>query len=201
MTQEERIADTTRIFSALYTKARWARDRLYMPPMTISSRLRDTGYDDQYYQKYPLLKREIEVEPDVQMIFLQLYKVSYKYLIGRDTLSGYNTGYYCKNHLPNIPMFYLPLDTNVYYKKNMRKYLVKKRLGFCPSFDRPEYNHLADYRHEIDTALLALPVRIFQEKYLQTKELYCLDEVSVHIGRLGGSTTYPSPSGEKKGEI
>ncbi|MDR2809779.1 MAG: hypothetical protein LBB84_04375, partial [Tannerellaceae bacterium] len=179
MTQEERIAATTRIFSALYNEARWSRDRLYIPSVIASSRLKqDTVFDDQYY-----LEEGLKVEPDVQMIFLQRYVVSYKYLIGRDTLSWYNKRGIGKNYLANIPMFYLPLDTNVYYKKNMRKYLVKKRLGFLPSYDRPEYNHLADYRHEIDTALLALPIRIFQEKYMQTKELYCLDEVSVHINR------------------
>jgi hypothetical protein len=166
MTQEERIADTTQIARSIYTKAYWLHSRSYRQPITTIPHF-----------------NEVEVEPDVRMIFHQRYEVKYKYLIGRDTLSWYNKGFYCKNHLVNIPMFYLPLDTNVYYKKNMRKYLVKKRLGFCPLFDEPEYNHLADYRHEIDTALLALPIRIFQEKYLQTKELYCLDGVSVHINR------------------
>jgi len=60
----------------------------------------------------------------------------------------------------------------------MRKYLVKKRLGFYPRLREFSYNQISNYSHEIDTALLALPVKIFQGKYMLTKDVYCLDGMS-----------------------
>jgi hypothetical protein len=156
MTREERIADTTRIFSAIYTKGKWLLSHNY----TVS------GF-------------EIEFMPEVKMIFDQLYNVSSKYLIGSDTILQYSLGLNCgENYITTIPMFHLPMETDVYYRKNRRKYLVRKRLGFCNP-NEPLENELADYSHEIDTALLALPVRIFQEKYIRTKDIYCLDGLEV----------------------
>jgi hypothetical protein len=166
MTQEERIADTTQIARSIYIKGNWLHSRLYRQPITTIPQL-----------------NEVEVEPDVQMIFHQIYDVKYKYLAGRDTLSWYNKGFYCENPLKSISMFYLPLETDVYYKKHRRKYLVKKRLGFCPAYDSPGDNRLTDYRHEIDTAILALPVRIFQEQYVKTKDIYSLDGQSIYINK------------------
>jgi hypothetical protein len=65
------------------------------------------------------------------------------------------------------------------YRKNKRNYPVKKRMGFFPPGELWG-NKPGDYRHETDTALLALPIRIFQEKYLQTEDIYCLDGLSMH---------------------
>jgi hypothetical protein len=119
---------------------------------------------------------------DVQKVFDQRYYVNYRYFIGRDTILqhyyglSYHEGREPKN---NIPMFHIPLITDVCVKKNMRTYLVKRRLGF--SFGEPFANLLTDYSHEIDTAFLAFPIRVFQERYLQTKELFCLDEVSARV--------------------
>jgi hypothetical protein len=157
MTQNERTADTTQIYSVLYTKGKWLLSH-----------------------SYSVSKFEIEFIPEVKMIFSQLYDVNYQYLTGSDTILQYSMGLNCgEDYITNIPMFHLPLETDVYYKKNRRNYLVKKRLGFCQS--EPLENNLDDYRHEIDTALLALPVRIFQEKYMQTKDIYSLDGLDIHI--------------------
>jgi len=156
LTQEEQMRDTRKMSATIYAKG---------------EKLRVT----EHFRQYP------DFLPEVKMIYNQCYEVKYKYLIGSDTASWYNTDYFCENPLTNISLFYLPLDTNVYYKKYMRKYLVKKRLGFCLRYeDREEFRQLADYRHEIDTALLALPVRIFQERYLKTNDIYCLDGLSVN---------------------
>jgi len=159
MSPEERTIDTLQTFSPLYTKGKWLRSRLYMP----------------------LSSKEVEVEPNVKMIYNQIFDVSYKYFNGSDTIFQYE---FRLNSLearlfPNIPMYFLPLVTDVYYQKNMRKYLVKQRQGYYIRGERREYL-LDDYRHEIDTALLALPVRIFQEKYLQTNDIYCLDGLIVN---------------------
>jgi hypothetical protein len=146
MTREERTADTAQVYSALYTKGVLSYESLV----------------------------EIEFMPEVQMIYKQLYEVNYQFLIGSDTILQHSFGLYNKEeNVTNIPMFHLPLETDVYYKKNRRNYLIKKRVGFV--HDEPFVNNLSDYSHEIDTALLALPVRIFQEKYMQTKDIYSLD--------------------------
>jgi hypothetical protein len=154
MTQKERITDTRHISSAVYAKGEWLKLKSYLISVLVP-----------------------EFMPEVQMIFEKFYDVQYRFLIRSDTIENI---LYSENCPANIPMFYLPLDTNIYYKKNMRNYLVAKRLGFCSSSEYPEDNKLADYRHEIDTALLALPIRIFQEKYLQTEDIYCLDELNIY---------------------
>jgi len=159
LTCEEREINISQTFFSVYTKGDWLRKRSFIPPITIIPNL-----------------TEVEINPDVIMIFNQIYEISYKYLNGRDTVLQHQFGlYYPEERITtNIPMYYLPLESDVYYQKNMRKHLVKKRLGFYTTGD-PFDNLIDDYRHEIDTALLALPVRIFQEKYLQTNDIYCLD--------------------------
>jgi hypothetical protein len=156
MTQDERTADTTQIYSTLYTKGKWL-----------------------LLHSYHVSRFEIEFMPEVKMIFSQLYNVNCKYLIRSDTVFQYIFDLYSEDYVTNIPMFHLPLETDVYYKKNRRNYLVRKRLGFRQG--EPFVNDLSDYSHEIDTALLALPVRIFQGKYMQTKDIYSLDGVCTLI--------------------
>jgi hypothetical protein len=56
-------------------------------------------------------------------------------------------------------------------------------LGFYPSPSELFVDNLTDYRHEIDTALLSLPVRIFQEQYVKTKDIYSLYGQSIHINK------------------
>jgi hypothetical protein len=161
MTQEERVIDTKQTFFSIYRKGQELTN---------------------YFGVIPLyLNNQEEVIQVQDVVFREIYDVKYKYLNKRDVLSDWKAGGLCANPLPSIPMFYLPLDSNVYYKKNMRNYLVKKRLGFCSkSFSEdPRYNKLDIYSHEIDTALLALPIKIFQEKYLQTKDIYCLDGLRI----------------------
>jgi hypothetical protein len=157
MTPEERTADTTRIYSALYTKGKWLLANTYH----VSS-------------------FETEFMPEVKMIFSQLYDVNCKYLIRSDTIMQYLFDLHSDENYVTIPMFHLPMETDVYYKKNRQNYLVRKRLGFFPSTD-PFVDNLADYCHEIDTAILALPVRIFQEQYVKTKDIYSLDGQSIYI--------------------
>jgi hypothetical protein len=156
MTQEERTIDTTQIYSTIYAKGKWWFARGHMRHF-----------------------RETEIEPDVQMIFHEMYDVVYKYLTGSDTILQHHWDLYYEGYITTIPMFHLPMEIDVYYRKNRRDYLVKKRLGFFPPSELWE-NKLDDYRHEIDTALLALPIRIFQEKYLQTEDIYCLDELNIY---------------------
>jgi hypothetical protein len=155
MTPEEQAIDTIQTFSTIYSKGKY---------LFFSSNLHTINLQD--------------VDSDIIIVYRQIYDVKYKYLIRSDTILQNKMGlYYCDGLVADIPMFYLPLETDVYYKKNRREYLVKKRLGFCQ--DEPWENRLDDYSHEIDTTLLALPIRVFQERYLQTKELFCLDEVSI----------------------
>ena len=157
MTPEERQTDTIQTFSTVYAKVKWLANAV----QTIGGK---------------------EAEPDVMIIFHQIYDVTYKYLIASDTVLQKRFGLSdCGEDsiVTNVPMIHLPLETDVYYKKNRREYLVKKRMGFCTI--EPLVDHIENYHNEIDTALLALPVRIFQEKYLQTKNIYCLDEVSVPV--------------------
>jgi hypothetical protein len=119
----------------------------------------------------------LDKNPEVEKIFEQIYDVEYKYLNEQDSLLWKNYFYLgeCSSLLSSIPMFYLPLETDVYYKKNLKKYLVKKRLGFCRRLNPLEYDRTATFSHELDTALLALPIKFFQQKYLETRDIYCLD--------------------------
>jgi len=157
MTQEERMTDTRHNSLSIYRKGQIFSWTLGTEPLYLND------------------ERMIDRE---EVIFHEMYDVLYKYLNGSDTLSRWHTKIFPENGLTGIPMFYLPLDENVYYRKNMRKYLVKKRLGFSPRLREFSYNQIEYYRDEIDTAFLALPVKIFQEKYMQTKDVYCLDGMS-----------------------
>jgi hypothetical protein len=164
MTTDERMADTAQIYSALYTKGKWL-----------------------LANSYHISRFDIEFMPEVKMIFWQLHSVKCKYLTGSDTVLQHRVDLSGDaddgNYITNIPLFHLPFETDVYYKKNRRNYLVKKRLGFYPSPNELFVDNLTDYRHEIDTALLALPVRIFQEQYVNTKDIYSLDGQSIHINK------------------
>jgi hypothetical protein len=118
----------------------------------------------------------LDKNPEVEKIFEQIYDMEYKYLNEWDSLIWKDYSVEYNSLLSSIPMFYLPLETDVYYKKNLKKYLVKKRLGFYGRFDNPlEYDRTATFSHELDTALLALPIKFFQQKYLETRDIYCLD--------------------------
>jgi hypothetical protein len=142
--------------------------------MTQEERLQDTQVSSRYiYQKTQTLGF-LAKDPEVKRVFYQLYDVEYNYLNKQDSIFWQEYSFGDVTPLPSIPMFYLPLATNVYYKKHGKNYLVKTRLGFSKRLYDSESDQLAAYSHEMDTALLALPVKIFQEKYLETRDIYCL---------------------------
>jgi hypothetical protein len=105
-----------------------------------------------------------------QTIYTQIYDAGYQYFNGRDTLVN---PYFKRWDLsPVIPMFALPLDSNIYYKKQ----LVKKRIGFMGRILEANLEkRFGPFRHEIDTAILSLPVKILQNRYLHTRDFNCLD--------------------------
>ncbi|MDR1339879.1 MAG: hypothetical protein LBK58_07505 [Prevotellaceae bacterium] len=93
MTQKERIKDTRHISSAVYAKGEWLKLKSYLISVLVP-----------------------EFMPEVQMIFEKFYDMQYRFLIRSDTIENI---LYSENRPANIPMFYLPLDTNIYYKKTV----------------------------------------------------------------------------------
>jgi hypothetical protein len=151
----------------------WIRDTLIsFSKMKEEEQTRDVWrFKDMYNNAYDYAYFSTKENPD--MIFYQEYRIIHEYLNGKDTL--YNVDLYVPPFFAHIPMFDLPA-VYMYYKNQP----VKKRIGFYPIISQNP-DHTADYRHEVDTALLALPVRIFQEKYLQTRNIDCLDGLNIHI--------------------
>jgi hypothetical protein len=124
------MIDTLQSFPAIYNKGKWLFPNGFVLPRTSN---------------LSLYNSMSEVEPDVRIIYHQTYEVKYEYLMKNDSIMQNRFGvFWCEGLITTIPMFYLPLETDVYYKKNNRKYLVKKRIGFC-SMIPPFEDHLADY--------------------------------------------------------
>jgi hypothetical protein len=164
--------------------------------MSHEERMKDTQVSSQRIYSEAEELSFFGSDPGKLRIFYQIYDVVYEYLNGMDTLQWLNDDKEWQiPRLSSIPMFYLPLNTTVYYRKNLKNYPVKKRLGFYGRRRSPEADRLADYRHELDTTLLALPIKIFQYSYLQTQDIYCLDEQEFPL-TWTASFPEPSPSGK-----
>lgn len=95
---------------------------------------------------------------DVEIVYSQMYHVKYEYLSREDL--PFNEDLSAVELLSHVPMFSYELDKDVY----IRGELVKKRLGYMQAANDNLFNSLPEYRHEIDTALLALPVNILIDR-------------------------------------